>query len=42
MFNRPRRPRGRFLNIRGQGFVGLLMLIVAVGFWISAALRGVA
>lgn len=42
MLHRPRRPRGRLLNIRGQGFVGLLMLIVALGFWISAALRGAA
>lgn len=42
MFQRPRRPRGRLLNPRGQGFVGMLMLIIALGFWISAALRGVA
>lgn len=37
-----RRPRGRVLNRRGRGLVGVLMLAVALGFWLSALLRGVA
>lgn len=37
-----RRPRGRVLNRRGRGVVGMAMLIVALGFWLSALLRGAA